>query len=152
MQGKPHGGLGLDSGEVTRFHLVAPTFVSFPSGESPTGWNCSPLVCFPLAFQIIGSLPSLFSFLVLWFLPLAMISGSWLGSAKATAVPWGFPGASALEPHAHPLPLDLLTQWHPVLIPWHGRYYPMKSVLYIFFTIGHTYTDMYIYLYKIYLS
>lgn len=28
----------------------------------------------------------------------------------------------------------------------------MKSVLYIFFIIGHTYTDMYIYLYKIHLA
>lgn len=120
--------------------------------KSPTGLNCSPSSLFSFGLQTVGSLPSLLSFLVLWFLPLAMISGSWLGSAKATAVLWGFPGASALEPHAHPLPVDLLTQWHSVLIPWHGRYYPMKSVLYIFFTIGHTYTDMYIYLYNIYLS
>ena len=46
----------------------------------------------------------------------------------------------------------MLPWWYSVLVAWHGGYYPVKSVLYIFFTIGHTYTDMYIYLYKIFLS
>lgn len=79
-----------------------------------------------------------------------MISGSWL---EATAVPMAFPGAAALVDHTHSLsPWTYVNTVAFSFGSWHGRYYPMKSVLYIFFTIGHTYTDVYIYLYKIYLS
>lgn len=42
------------------------------------------------------------SFLALWFLPLAMISRS----TGATAVPWAFIGAAALEARAQPPSLD----------------------------------------------
>lgn len=55
--------------------------------------------------------------------------------------------------HAHSLlPWTHVKWWYSALAAWRGGYCPMKSVLYIFFTIGHTYTDMYIYLYKIFLS
>lgn len=98
--------LGLDCGEVTRFHSPPPNphltkKEDFFGEKSPTypEWQPPP-VCFPPAFQTSGSFPSLLPIPALWSLPSAMISGSWL---RPQLCQWGVPGAAALVNHTHSL-------------------------------------------------
>lgn len=107
-----------------------------------------PSVCFPLA---PGSGQVAFPV----FLPGAVVSAishdfkKRLGPQLChgpSLVLWHWKHTHSLSPWTH---VNMVVFSTGSLAWW---YYPMKSVLYIFFTIGHTYTDVYIYLYKIILS
>lgn len=103
--------LGLDCGEVTRFHSPPPqpplNISSFFGEKSPTypEWQPPP-ACFPPAFQTSGSLPSL--------LPhssavVPAIGHGFRELAKATAVLMGRPWCCrTCKPHAQPLSVDIV--------------------------------------------